>query len=194
MRTVAIEIHDVVARGVGWLGYLQGETASYSLWSATGSCGSTCLWYADHHAHLSIRFARAPTVVSQRSRNDNKSTLPNLQGGSPQQRGTALPSNSGRRVEGVYRVRFDGAVDGSARHAEPCEQICQPAPVRPTEVVFLPGRNCSGHIDRRSERCGDNFAGVVKLTAAWARFLAGYARAGIQLIRPIRWQILQRHY
>ena len=56
------------------------------------------------------------------------------------------------------------------------------------------GANCVGHIDRRSERCGDNFAGVVKLTAAWARFLAGYARAGIQLIRPIRWQILQSHY
>ena len=42
--------------------------------------------------------------------------------------------------------------------------------------------NCSAHIDPRSERCGHNFAGVIKLMASKVRFLAMPAIARIRLI------------
>ena len=46
-------------------------------------------------------------------------------------------------------------------------------------------------IDRRAERCGDNLAGVIKLMASQASFLANPESARIRLIRQNRRQIFQ---
>ena len=85
--------------------------------------------------------------------------------------------------EGVSCVRFVGTADGSVRHAETCDEICQTASVRPTGTTLHTFANCSGHIDRSVERYRDNPAGVFKLTAIQVHFLAMSEIAGIRLIR-----------
>ena len=58
----------------------------------------------------------------------------------------------------------------------------QTASVRPTGTTLCMLATCSGHIDRRGERCGDNPASVVKVIARKVRFLAMPAIARIRLI------------
>ena len=58
----------------------------------------------------------------------------------------------------------------------------QTAPVRPTDASSHLAVRCVGHIDRRSERVGDNPAGVVKLMAGNMRSRATSAITGIRLI------------
>ena len=60
------------------------------------------------------------------------------------------------------------------------EVTCDLAPVRPSDVTSRPVVRCSGHIDRSSERSGDNPASVVKLMASKVRFLAMAASARIR--------------
>ncbi len=62
-------------------------------------------------------------------------------------------------------------IDGLVRPAEPSDETCEPALVRPTDVTSRPVVRCVGHIDRRSERVSDNFAGVIKMMAIKVRFL-----------------------
>lgn len=41
-----------------------------------------------------------------------------------------------------------GTVEGSVRHAEYCDEISEPASVRPIVAMLCTVANCSGHIDR----------------------------------------------
>ena len=80
-------------------------------------------------------------------------------------------------------------IESSARCGLPCAY-----PVRPTGAAWCLAVNCSGHIDRSVERCIDNPASVLSLTASLARFLAGIANVRIQLTRQIWLQIFRRSY
>ncbi len=55
------------------------------------------------------------------------------------------------------------------RRAELCGVMCEPTSVRPIRTTLCTVTTCSGHIDRRGERCSeryaDNPAGVIKLMA-----------------------------
>ena len=57
-----------------------------------------------------------------------------------------------------------------------CSGVCR------TGAMSSTVPNCSGHIDRRIERCGDNPASVVKVIARKVHFLAIPAIARIRLI------------
>lgn len=83
-------------------------------------------------------------------------------------------------------------VDGSVRHGEPSDTMCQTASVRPTEVVSLAVANCSGHIDPRVERYRDKAVGVFKLMAILVHFLAMSEIARIRLIWKNWRQIFHR--
>ena len=92
---------------------------------------------------------------------------------------------------GVTCVRFAARVDGSVRHTKPCDGMCEPTQVRPTDATFRPTVRRSGHIDRRVERCGDNPAGVIKMMACKVGFLSMSAIARIRLIWQDWRQIFQ---
>ena len=100
---------------------------------------------------------------------------------------------SGVSFAGVRRILASslGCHDGSDDHPELRKEVCEPASARPTGTELFSDANCSGHIDRRGERCGDHRAGEVTLTTLRARFPPMPAIARIRLIWQ-NWQQISR--